>query len=56
MKIRNVLYADEGMVLTDGQTYGKVIYPKVGADISAWREIPKAEYDAAMAAESEGSE
>lgn len=44
--IDNVLYADEGMLLTDGIAYGKVVYLGEGADASEWREITENEYEA----------
>lgn len=53
MKIRNVLYADDGMMLTNGKDYGKVIYLAEGADAAAYREISEEDYNAIMA-ESEG--
>ena len=40
---RKTLKASAGMVLTDGKTYGRIIYLAEGADESAWREIPEAE-------------
>ena len=43
MKTRTTLYAEEGMVLTDGETYGKIIHLAVGEDASLWREIPESE-------------
>lgn len=46
MKSRTVLYADEGMVLTNGKDYGRVIYLAEGADASAYREISEEEYAA----------
>ncbi|MBQ8836654.1 MAG: hypothetical protein IJ002_04000 [Clostridia bacterium] len=49
MQKRNVLIADEGMVLTDGENYGRVIYLAEDADAGAYREITQAEYDAIMA-------
>ena len=49
MKIRNVIYADEGKVLTNGKDYGRVIYLAEGADASAYREITQAEHDAILA-------
>jgi hypothetical protein len=55
MKKRTVLYADEGMVLTDGTIYGKQIYLAVGLDESNFYEIPEAEY-AKLQAESEAEE
>ena len=45
MKIRTVLYADEGMVLTNGTDYGKEIWLAEGADPAAYRQITEAEYD-----------
>lgn len=44
MKTRQILYAEDGMVLTDGNAYGKVIYLAEGADSSAFREITEEEY------------
>ncbi len=46
---RTVLVADEGMMLTNGETYGKEAYLNVGADASKWREITEEEYNAKMA-------
>lgn len=46
MKIRNILYADDGMVLTNGKTFAKVVYLAEGADESVWHEITDAEYKA----------
>ena len=43
MKHRIALYADEGMVLTDGDTFCKVVYLSVGADASLWHEIPESD-------------
>lgn len=36
---RKTLKASDGMVLTDGKNYGKIIYLADGADESAWHEI-----------------
>lgn len=44
MRTRTVLYADEGMVLTDGNHYGKVIWLAEGADPAGYRQITEAEY------------
>ena len=51
---RTVLYADEGMVLTNGTTFCKAAYLAEGADASLWREVPKEEKEAIS--ESEGEE
>lgn len=45
MKTRQILYADEGMVLTDGVTYGTVIYLAEGANASDFYEITNEEYE-----------
>ena len=40
MKIKdNNIYADEGMVLTDGKTTAVAVYLAKGADASLWREV-----------------
>lgn len=41
-----VLYADSGMVLTNGQEFGKVVVLAVGASADDWREITEAEAEA----------
>lgn len=46
MRSRTVLYAEEGMVLTDGETYGKQIFLADGADPATYREITDEEYEA----------
>lgn len=38
-----VLYADDGMMLTDGKIFGKVVVLAVGASSDEWREITEAE-------------
>lgn len=40
---KQILKADEGMYLTDGVTFGKVVEAPLGADISIWKEITEAE-------------
>lgn len=49
MKQRTTLYADEGMMLTDGEHFGKIVHLEIGADASKWREITKEEYDSILA-------
>lgn len=41
--INNKLTASEGMTLTDGDAFGKVVHLASGADASGWYEIPDAE-------------
>lgn len=49
MKQRTTLYAEDGMVLTDGENYGRVIHLAVDADASVWHEITEAEYERIIA-------
>ena len=44
MKTRTIIYADEGMVLTDGTIYGKQIYLAEDVDADAFFEITDEEY------------
>lgn len=46
---RTVLTADDGMILTDGKSYGRKIYLAEGADATAYREITEEEYERIMA-------
>lgn len=50
MKARTTLYADEGMMLTNGEHFGKIVHLEIGADASAWHEITQEEYEAIEAA------
>ena len=45
MKQRTTLYADEGMILTNGEHFGRIVHLEVGADASAWQEITAKEYE-----------
>lgn len=38
-----ILTADENMMLTDGSTFGTVVYLGVQADETVWREVTKEE-------------
>lgn len=49
MKTKITLIADEGMILTDGEHFGKTVYLPSGKDGSAWHEITEEEYSAIMA-------
>ena len=40
---QRILTADDGMYLTDGETYGKTIVLPVDADDSVWREVAEDE-------------
>lgn len=44
MEKRVVLYASQGMVLTNGTTYGKIIYLADPISEYSYREITDAEY------------
>lgn len=41
---RIVLYASEGKILTDGKTYGKVIFLAVGESADTYTEITEADF------------
>lgn len=41
---QRVLTADEGMYLTNGETYGKTVVLPADADHSVWHEITDAQY------------
>ncbi len=51
MTKRIMLTASEGMILTDGETYGTVIYLAEGADETAYHEITLDEFNAMQEAE-----
>lgn len=43
MITQRILTAEEGMYLTDGETYGKTVVLPVEADHTVWREVTEAE-------------
>ncbi len=51
MTKRIMLTASEGMILTDGENYGTVIYLAEGADENAYHEITLDEFNAMQEAE-----
>jgi len=56
MKSRITLYADDGMILTNGEHFGKIVHLEVGADANAWHEITREEYEKLLAEQEEVSE
>ena len=40
---QRILTADEGMYLTNGETYGKTVVLPADADYSAWKEVAEDE-------------
>lgn len=53
MKVRTVLYADEGTVLTNGTDYGTVIWLADGVSADSYHAITQEEYEAIMAAQAQ---
>ena len=45
--------ASDGMVLTNGETYGREVYLGVNDSIDNWHEITDAEYEEILKAEEE---
>lgn len=50
---RVILTANDGMVLTDGEIYGKEIYLADGVSADAFHEITQAKYDEMVAEQME---
>ena len=54
MRVKDrILHAEDGMVLTDGQSFGKVVVLAVGAAADDWQEITEAEAEAMEAVTAE---
>jgi hypothetical protein len=51
-----ILKADEGMYLTNGETYGKTVVLPEGASVNDWHEINEEEYEKIMAEENPAPE
>lgn len=47
IKIKKLIAAD-GMVLTNGESYGKEVFLGINDDASNWREIAEEEYEQSM--------
>lgn len=50
MENRKILRAEPGTVLTNGESYGTVIYLAEGDDGTGWLPITREEYEARLAA------
>lgn len=48
-----ILTADDGMYLTNGETYGKTVVLPESADTSVWYEITEQEYEKIIAEQEE---
>lgn len=48
MSNRIIIYADDGMVLTNGTTYGKTIYLADGESADTYYQISEDEYNATL--------
>lgn len=56
MRTRIILYADDGMVLTNGDHYGRVVWLAEGAEPADYRQITEAEFETRMEASGDGTE
>lgn len=50
------LEASEGMVLTDGKEYAKIVFLAVGEDSSKYYEVPESEYEKVLAEQEKENE
>ena len=51
MKKRTILYAEDGKILTNGETYGRIIFLAENEKIASYSEIEESEYEAKLEAE-----
>ena len=51
MAERKILSASDGMILTDGKTFGTIIFLADGESVDKYREITKSEYENILSAE-----
>lgn len=49
-----MIYASEGMILTNGNSYGKIVALGVGDSPDNWHEITEEEYNAILKEETQG--
>lgn len=45
MKIRKIIYADAGKIITNGEIYGRQIFLAEGSSEADFYEIPEEEYE-----------
>ncbi len=55
MNKRKVIQANDGMILTNGEIYGKTIYLAEGVSEKSFHEITEAEYEVILAAQSDNN-
>ncbi len=53
MKIRKIIYADAGKIVTNGEIYGKQIFLAKGVSEDDFYEIAESEYERMLAEEEE---
>ena len=48
MTTRQIIYADEGKILTNGESYGAVVFLAQNESVENWYEIDKSEYESIL--------